>query len=70
MRLLQMSLRVRQVAGSRRVPTPNGALLKVTLQDVAPRKCVAAEHAHVWTISRICTVLGHCEDRKIRETYA
>lgn len=51
--LLDMRLRMRQVAHTSRVSTANGALLEVTLQDVASREGVAAENTHVRAVTSV-----------------
>jgi hypothetical protein len=51
--LLDVCLRVRQVADARRVTSPNAAFLKVAFEDVAARERVAAEHTHVWPVAGV-----------------
>lgn len=53
--LLDVSLGVGQVAGAGGVATADGALLEVTLEDVASRKGVAAEHTHVGAVASVYT---------------
>ena len=52
--LLNVSLRVGQVASSGGVSTTNGALLEVTLQDITSRKRIAAKDAHVGAVTGVC----------------
>lgn len=49
--LLEVRLRVGQMARARGVAATDGALLEVPLQDVTAREGVAAESAHVWTVT-------------------
>lgn len=51
--LLQMRLRVRQMAGPGGVSTADRAFLEVALEDIAPRKRIAAENAHVWAVASV-----------------
>lgn len=36
-----------------RISATNGALLEVTLEDVATRKCIVTKDAHVWAITGV-----------------
>lgn len=51
--LLHVSLGVRQVAGASGVTTANGALLEVTLENVASGEGVPAEDTHVGAITSV-----------------
>lgn len=51
--LLDVRLRVRQMARTRRVATSNRALDEVTLEDVATREGVAAQDTHVGAIAGV-----------------
>ena len=51
--LLQMRLRVRQMAGPGGVSTADRAFLEVALEDIASRKRIAAENAHVWAVASV-----------------
>jgi hypothetical protein len=51
--LLQMRLRVGQVAGPGGVSTADRAFLEVALEDIATGKRIAAENAHVWAVTGV-----------------
>jgi hypothetical protein len=51
--LLDMGLRMRQVASSSGVATADRTLLEVTLEDITSREGIAAENAHVWAITGV-----------------
>ena len=51
--LLNVGLRMRQVAGSSGVATTNGALLEVTLQNITSRKRITAKHTNVGAIAGV-----------------
>lgn len=51
--LLNVSLRVGQVARSRGVPTTDGALLEVALQDVTSGKRITTKHAHIRAVASV-----------------
>ncbi|KAK4071552.1 hypothetical protein Purlil1_13393 [Purpureocillium lilacinum] len=63
--LLNVGLRMRQVAGSGGVATTNGALLEVTLQDITSGKRITAKHTHVGAIAGVCR-WGQDAPRKFR----
>jgi hypothetical protein len=42
-----------EMIGSSGISAPDGAFLKVSLQNVAARKSIFAQMAHIWSISRI-----------------
>jgi hypothetical protein len=44
-----------QVARARGVAATDGALLEVPLQEIIAREGVAAENAHVWTVTGVAT---------------
>lgn len=52
--LLNVSLRVGQVASSRGVTTADGALLEVTLEDITSGKRIAAQDTHVRAVAGVC----------------
>ena len=63
--LLQMSLRVGKMAGPGGVATADRALLEVALEDVASRKRIAAENAHIWAVTSVCGVeLARIEEKQ------
>lgn len=51
--LLNVSVRVGEMAGSGGVATADGALLEVTLQDVTSRERIAAKNAHVRAVASV-----------------
>lgn len=51
--LLDVGLRVGQVASTGGVATANRALLEVTLENVASRECVPAENTHVRAVTSV-----------------
>ncbi|KAI6751599.1 hypothetical protein HG531_006295 [Fusarium graminearum] len=51
--LLNMGLRMRQVAGSGGVATADRTLLEMTLEDITSREGIAAENTHVWAITGV-----------------
>lgn len=51
--LLNVSLRVRQVASASRVTTTDGALLEVALEDIRARESVTAQNTHVRAVASI-----------------
>lgn len=51
--LLNVRMRVREMASSSGVTTANGALLEVTLQNVTSRERIAAEDAHVRAVASV-----------------
>ena len=63
-RFLQMSLSVRQMAGSSWIATTNGAFLEMALQDVAPGESVTAKYTHVRSVSSVCSRLDLLNRRK------
>jgi len=50
---LQMSLRVRKMAGAGGIATADRAFLEVTLEDITPGKRIAAENAHIWAVAGV-----------------
>lgn len=51
--LLNVGLRVGQVASSGGVSTTNGALLEVALQNITSRKRIAAEYTHIGAVAGV-----------------
>lgn len=51
--LLQISLRVRKMAGLVRISTANGAFMEVPFKDITPRKRIPAENAHIWVVAGV-----------------
>lgn len=63
--LLNVGLRVRQMAHSGRVSSANRALLEVSLEDITTGKRIATQHAHVRAVASVCTTgLAFLVDRK------
>ena len=48
-----MRRRVGQMAGAGRIATANGAFLEVALEDIASRKGIVAENAHVGAVAGV-----------------
>lgn len=71
--LLDVSLRVGQVASTGGVATADRALLEVTLENVASRECVPAENTHVgavtsvWTARSAYTMISRDDDANIED---
>lgn len=51
--LLQVRLRVGQMAGPGGVTAADRAFLEMALEDIAPRKRITAENAHVWAVASV-----------------
>ena len=53
---LQMSLRMRQMAGSGGIATADGAFLEVSLENITPRKRIPTENTHIWAVAGVLKV--------------
>ena len=51
--LLQMGLRMGQMAGSSWVPAADGALLEVALENVTSGESIAAQNTHIRAVSGV-----------------
>lgn len=56
--LLDMRLGVRQMAGTGRVTATNGALDKMTLQNITSREGITAQDTHVRAVAGVCSTIS------------